>query len=256
MKISVVSGGFDPLHSGHLDYFNEAKKISDYLIVLLNSDQWLKNKKGKPFMPFSERKIIIENLQMVDRVLDFEDDQEGSCSEGLKKIQNLYPNDEIFFCNGGDRNKKNIPEEKISNISFIFNVGGSSKKNSSSWLIKDYFNNYDERKWGKFYDLFKDESVRVKELIVYPKQELSYQRHKYRNEVWFITKGKCKIKVSSNNDAKKVDAKTYDKNSLIRISANTWHQVINSFNESCHIIEIQYGEKTVEDDIERMLVSK
>ena len=256
MKISVVSGGFDPLHSGHLDYFIEAKKISGYLIVLLNSDQWLKDKKGKPFMPFSERKTIIENLKMVDKVLDFEDDHEGSCSKGLEKIKNLYPEDEIYFCNGGDRNKKNIPEEKINNINFIFNIGGATKKNSSSWLIKDYFNNYDERVWGKFYDLFKDDSVRVKELIIYPKRELSYQRHKHRNEIWFVSKGKCQVKVSSNSNAKEVDANIYEQNSLIHISSNKWHQIINIFNENCHIIEIQYGDKTVENDIERIPSSK
>ena len=74
MKVSVVSGGFDPIHSGHIEYFAAAKKISDHLVVLLNSDNWLKNKKGKPFMSFYERKLIIENLKMVDLVISFEDD--------------------------------------------------------------------------------------------------------------------------------------------------------------------------------------
>ena len=74
MKIIVVSGGFDPLHSGHIEYFDSAKKLGDHLIVALNSDEWLINKKGKPFMLFKERKILIENLRMVDEVIDFDDD--------------------------------------------------------------------------------------------------------------------------------------------------------------------------------------
>ena len=62
MKIAVVSGGFDPIHSGHIDYISEAKENSDHLIVALNSDNWLSEKKGKPFMEFNERKKIIESI--------------------------------------------------------------------------------------------------------------------------------------------------------------------------------------------------
>ena len=79
MKIIVVSGGFDPIHSGHIEYLKSAKNIGDKLIVALNSDDWLINKKGKFFMPFSERKTIIENLKFVDEVIDFIDDDIGSC---------------------------------------------------------------------------------------------------------------------------------------------------------------------------------
>lgn len=252
MKVSVVSGGFDPLHSGHIEYFYAAKKISDYLVVLLNSDQWLRDKKGKPFMPFSERKAIVENLKMVDLVIAFEDDLEGSCSNGLEKVKKIFPNDEIYFCNGGDRNKKNIPEEKIKGIKFLFNIGGSNKKNSSSWLIKDYFNNFNERSWGKFYDLYKDDFVRLKELIVFPNKELSYQRHKHRNEIWFVSRGKCEVKISDEREPHTANSRILDLNSLMHISSGKWHQIINTSNENCHIIEIQYGPKTVENDIERV----
>ena len=100
MKVVVVSGGFDPVHSGHIAYFNAAKKLGDKLIVALNSDDWLVNKKGKFFMPFEERSIIIENLKMVDEVIDFEDDENGSASQALIKVKNSYPNEEIIFCNG------------------------------------------------------------------------------------------------------------------------------------------------------------
>ena len=87
MNISVISGGFDPLHSGHIEYINSAKKIGEKLIVALNSDEWLIQKKGKFFLPFSERKIILESLSNVDEVIDFKDDEQGSCINGLLKIQ-------------------------------------------------------------------------------------------------------------------------------------------------------------------------
>ena len=120
MKIVFVSGGFDPIHSGHIAHFKAAKMLGDKLIIGLNSDQWLINKKSKYFMPFSERKTIIENLEIVDEVIDFEDDEFGSCALGLEKLKVLYPNDEIIFCNGGDRNEGNIHEMVVENIKFEF----------------------------------------------------------------------------------------------------------------------------------------
>ena len=86
MKIIVVSGGFDPIHSGHISYLKAAKKYGEKLIILLNSDDWLCRKK-KFFLPFNERKMILENLMMVDEVIEFEDDQIGSCINGLKIVK-------------------------------------------------------------------------------------------------------------------------------------------------------------------------
>ena len=100
MNIVVVSGGFDPIHSGHLAYFKAAKSLGDYLIVALNSDKWLEKKKTKFFMPFHERESIIKNLVMVNEVISFEDDEQGSCCNALEKIKIDYPNDEIIFANG------------------------------------------------------------------------------------------------------------------------------------------------------------
>lgn len=138
MKIVVVSGGFDPIHSGHIQYLQSASSYGHKLIVALNSDEWLQNKKQTFFMPFQERKNIIENLVMVDAVIDFKDDRFGSCKDAIEKIKALYPNDQIIFCNGGDRNKNNIPEMSIDGVEFLFGVGGENKKNSSSTILKDY----------------------------------------------------------------------------------------------------------------------
>ena len=136
MKIIIVSGGFDPIHSGHIAYFNSAKSLGDKLVVALNSDNWLEKKKGKYFMPFSERKIIIENITFVDQVIDFKDDEVGSCINALEKAKKLYPNDEIFFANGGDRTKKNIPEMSVSGVNFLFGIGVG---NSIFIDVKEYF---------------------------------------------------------------------------------------------------------------------
>ena len=163
MKIIIVSGGFDPIHSGHIAYFNSAKSLGDKLVVALNSDNWLEKKKGKYFMPFSERKIIIENITFVDQVIDFEDDEVGSCINALEKVKKLYSNDEIYFANGGDRTKKNIPEMSVSGVNFLFGIGGDDKKNSSSWILKNWQYYYEERLWGSFYNLFETDHVKVKE---------------------------------------------------------------------------------------------
>ena len=86
MKIVVVSGGFDPIHSGHIEYLKSAKEFGDKLIVALNSDKWLERKKGKFFMPFLERSSIISSIMYVDEVIDFDDDHMGSCIKALKKL--------------------------------------------------------------------------------------------------------------------------------------------------------------------------
>lgn len=250
MKIILVSGGFDPIHSGHISLFNHAKTYGDKLVVLLNSDNWLIKKKGKFFMPYKERENIISNLKMVDAVINFEDDDEGTCINGINKVKEIYKNNKIIFCNGGDRNKKNIPEMIDNDIEFKFGVGGNKKINSSSWILQSNGFQSEERNWGKFYNLFKDSGLKLKELIVNPGKGMSYQRHFYRSEVWFISKGECVVKYSKDdiNKDNDIHLKKYDS---ISIEKKAWHQIINPFDTPCHIIEIQYGEKTDESDIER-----
>jgi D-beta-D-heptose 7-phosphate kinase/D-beta-D-heptose 1-phosphate adenosyltransferase len=250
-KIIVVSGGFDPIHSGHISYLNEAKKIGDKLIVALNSDEWLSKKKGKNFMSFYERKIIIENLKSVDEVMGFQDDKKGSCINALKSIIKKYKNDEIIFCNGGDRNKDNIPEMELNDIKFLFGIGGKNKINSSSDILKDYSYGSESRIWGKFYNLFIDDNVKVKELILDQGKGISYQKHLFRSEIWFVSQGKCKLRYSED-DPNKFEEIILNKNDNYIIKKNAWHQLINDFDKPCHLIEIQYGEKMSEDDIERL----
>ena len=250
MKISVVSGGFDPIHSGHISYINSAKKFGDYLIIALNSDEWLRQKKGKEFMPFEERKSILENIKNVDEVLDFEDDDLGSCIKALEKIKLKFPDDEIIFCNGGDRGKENIPEMSVSGITFEFGVGGDDKKNSSSWILKNWKYDKERRVWGEFFNLFEDDQVKVKELIIEPKKGMSLQKHHKRSEIWLVSQGKCLVNYSKVAPDK-IEQITLDRHNSLHVELGDWHQITNPFDETCKIIEIQYGKETIEEDIER-----
>lgn len=250
MKIVVVSGGFDPIHSGHISYIKSAREFGDYLIVALNSDSWLAEKKGKPFMDFKERKNILENLSVVDEVIGFDDDDDGSCINGLLKIKSKYPKNQIIFCNGGDRDKNNIPEMSLKDIKFEFSVGGDNKENSSSWILKNWKYDFEERIWGMFFNLFENESIKVKELLINPGKGMSMQKHFHRSEVWFVSEGKCVVNFSKNNPDSPENI-LLEKDQTLKIEKGDWHQITNPFKKICKIIEIQYGDKTTEDDIER-----
>ena len=250
MKIVVVSGGFDPIHSGHIAYFKFAKELGEKLIVALNSDEWLINKKGKFFMPFSERKTIIENISCVDLVIDFEDDDLGSATNALVKVKEMYPDDEIIFANGGDRNKENIIEMSVEGIEFLYGVGGDDKKNSSSWILKKWQNYHEERIWGSFYNLFEDDQIIVKELIVAPGKGMSFQRHFKRNEIWLVSKGACMVYYGEDGPKNKKNIKLNQFDHYL-VPVGEWHQITNPYTVTCHLIEIQYGEECTSDDIER-----
>ena len=251
MRIIVVSGGFDPIHSGHVEYLKSAKDYGDKLIVALNSDIWLEKKKGKPFMTFNERKSILEAIKYVDKVISFKDDKKGSCIHALQKIKKLYPSDKIFFANGGDRNIDNIPEMSISGIEFLFGVGGNDKKNSSSWILNNWQYYFEERQWGSFFNLFETKNIKVKELIIEPKKSMSYQRHLKRNEIWLISDGECEVNISYNDPSKNAQKIMLKKFDHLIVPLGAWHQIVNSSKKQTHIIEIQYGEKCIEEDIER-----
>tara|TARA_B100000427_G_scaffold234806_1_gene197775 strand:+ start:200 stop:628 length:429 start_codon:yes stop_codon:yes gene_type:complete len=139
MRVVIVSGGFDPIHRGHIDHFEAAKKLGDILIVGLNSDDWLTRKKGKPFMPIEERLAVVASMRMVDSAVAFNDDNDSSI-DLIKKALVLF--DDVLFANGGDRTQDNIPEiyefDKDPRVQFAFGVGGSHKQNSSSWILKKW----------------------------------------------------------------------------------------------------------------------
>lgn len=249
MNIAVISGGFDPVHSGHISLIEEASKKGNILIILLNDDDWLINKKGKAFMPFDERKKILESIKNVDQVIKNENDEHGTAINGLEEIKRRYPADNILFCNGGDRNNNNVPEILVSGIKLLSGIGGNVKQNSSSWILKDWkYDKYD-KVWGEYFNLYEDDGVKVKELIVEPNKGMSYQKHNKRSEIWLVSQGKCDIFHNQNNvDDEKL---TLHKHDYFIVPVGTWHQITNPYSVVCKIIEIQYGAKCTEDDIFR-----
>ncbi len=144
-KIVLITGGFDPIHRGHIEYIKAAASLGDMLIVGLNSDEWLSRKKGKPFMGWSDRQSVVENIRQVEMVISF-DDSDGSAKDAIRRVREMYPICQIVFANGGDRNSANIPEMDVGDarITFVFGVGGDDKKNSSSWILNNWSNNKKE----------------------------------------------------------------------------------------------------------------
>ena len=250
MNIVLVTGGFDPLHSGHIAYFESAKQLGDKLIVGVNSDAWLERKKGRAFMPITERTTIIQNLRMVDGVILFNDD-DGSSVEAVKNVQKLFPNDQIIFANGGDRTAGNIPEMACKDVIFKFGVGGDDKRNSSSWILEEWKAPKTERTWGYYRVLHEDgQQVKVKELTVNPGQRLSMQRHTDRAEHWFVSQGTAAVNtLNTKSDVELLG--DFDQFQHIHIDRTEWHQLCNLTEEPLKVVEIQYGPNCVEEDIER-----
>jgi len=137
--IVLISGGFDPLHSGHIKLIEHASKYGG-VVVLLNSDEWLKKKKGREFLNYKERKTIMLALKNVIDVLDF-DDSDTTSTQGIKKAIEKYPHHNLKFANGGDRNDKSTPETEFcmeNKIETLWEIGGNYKKNSSSWILENW----------------------------------------------------------------------------------------------------------------------
>ena len=140
-ELVLVSGGFDPVHSGHIILIQEASKFGD-VVVLLNSDNWLREKKGKEFLPYEERKMIMGSIKKVIDVISFKD-TDKTCIDGIRKAINKYKNHKIKFANGGDRNNQTTPGPETTychenGVETLWGVGGKSKKNSSSWILKKW----------------------------------------------------------------------------------------------------------------------
>lgn len=247
-KIVLVTGGFDPVHSGHIAYLQAAKQLGDILIVGVNSDDWLTRKKGRPFLPWEERATIVAAMHCVDRVINF-DDSDNSARDAIRKVRAVYPNGNIVFANGGDRTDENIPEMSMRNemlhLNFVFGVGGENKANSSSWILEEWKSPKTFRPWGYYRVLHTDgHTVKVKELTVDPGKSLSMQRHTDRTELWFVAEGEAGLNWEyGGGRIKKYKQET--------INAGEWHQLHNPTALPLRIIEIQYGENCSEEDIER-----
>jgi cytidyltransferase-like protein len=249
-KIVLVTGGFDPIHSGHIEYLKSAKKLGDILIVGVNSDDWLTRKKGRPFMPITERTTLIENLKMVNHVILF-NDNDNTAIEAIKNVKALYPHDTVVFANGGDRTRDNIPEMVFDDVEFVFGVGGENKANSSSWILEDWKKPKTGRAWGYYRVLHEvGQGTKLKELTVAPKTCLSMQRHDRRAEFWFVAEGEAAV-YTLNNSSDHDLVGHFAVHDYVWIEKNQWHMLCNETDQPLKLIEIQYGEDCVEEDIER-----
>jgi len=254
-KVVLVTGGFDPLHSGHLAYFKSAKELGDILVVGINSDSWLKRKKGRSFYTWNERFQLIKNLEMVDYVIEFNDDENNSIN-AIKQVSEKFSNAKIIFANGGDRTVDNIPEMGLlddeqykTNLEFAFSVGGDNKMNSSSWILEEWKAPKTNRSWGYYRVLHEqNKEIKVKELTIEPKTCLSMQRHKNRAEHWFVAEGTASV-YTLNSDIELVG--NFNKFECLHIDKEQWHKLCNETDSPLRIIEIQYGENCAEEDIER-----
>jgi len=251
MNVVLVTGGFDPLHSGHIEYFKEAKELGDKLVVGVNTDAWLKRKKGRPFMPGGERIAIIKHLSMVDHCLLFGDDDD-SAIEAINNVRLLYPDAHIIFANGGDRTSENIPEmdADVGNISFKFGVGGENKANSSSWILDEWKTQKTERDWGywRVLDDKPEKGYKVKELVIYPGKSLSDQKHFKRSEEWNVLEGTVKMDTEWNSIQSSILLEPRSR--TFEIGKQVWHKASNPGTENTHILEVQWGD-CYEEDIER-----
>jgi cytidyltransferase-like protein len=250
MNIVLVTGGFDPLHSGHIAYFKAAKNLGQYLIVGVNSDEWLTRKKGRPFMPLQERVSVIEMLEVVDEVVTF-DDSDNTAIDAINQVKLGWGDShKIIFANGGDRTKHNIPEMlSHADVEYVFGVGGEDKKNSSSWILKEWSQPTTERAWGRYTVLDKGDGWATKKLAFDAGKALSDQRHFKRSEHWHVVEGEIEMILESEHGWRTTTH--LSSGDSIDIPVNTWHKATNIGDKTAKVIEVWMGVELTEDDIER-----
>jgi mannose-6-phosphate isomerase-like protein (cupin superfamily) len=218
------------------------------VILLLNNDEWLIEKKGKPFMNENQRKEILDEFISIKEVI-IQTSSEKSSSRAIEEFVKNHPNKNICYCNGGDRsNAESIREASICNklgVNLEFGVGGEEKVESSSQLTKNYLGNVEKRPWGNYHIIAKNTGYQIKEIKVFKNSKLSLQKHNNRSEFWQIVKGLSKIIIEDDEYFLKEKEHIY-------IPKETIHRIENIGDEELIFIEIQLGEDLQESDIVRI----
>ena len=250
-NICLFTGGFDPIHSGHIEAIKHAQSFGR-VVLGLNSDQWLIRKKGQAFMPFSERKAVLDQFKNILAVIGFDDNDNTAC-DAIEQTKELFPNHKIIFVNGGDRTQSNIPEmERFKDdplVEFQFAVGGEYKRNSSSWILSEWKHPSETRQWGKFMTYYDSKQLKVKRLIIEPNKSISMQYHNQRSEFWFIESGQGNLYTMTDHGETLL--KTLNAHDSYHVEVGQWHRVENCGTVPLEVIEIQYGKQCTEKDIVR-----
>lgn len=216
-KRIAISGGFDPIHPGHIAMIEAAKEYGEVHIIL-NSDDWLIRKKGFLFQPWTDRKKILEAYTPHVHTVD---DSDGTVCEALARVKPDY------FGNGGDRGPGNTPELTLCeelNIEPVFELGGGKYASSSAVNSKARV----PTRWGHYDVIIDMPNLKVKMLTVDPGKTLSLQRHESRSEFFFLPTGEVRINLPG-----------------------VWHTLSASGEEPLTVLEVQVGESS-EVDIEKI----
>ncbi len=244
-RVVAVSGGFDPLHVGHIRYIAEAKKLGETLVVILNNDNWLLTKKGFVFMPQRERAELLRAVEGVDRVVitkHISNDPDSSVSRELAQIR---PD---VFANGGDRkSQRGIPEVVVCKkygIKMVFQVGRGGKVQSSSWLTNKVASrgSIDVRPWGSMQTFKSASRFWLKTISVAPGRRLSLQKHALRSETWTCIEGEVIAQVAGK-------AKRLKFGQTISFGPGVVHRLSSEVGGT--IVEVAVGSDVRESDIVR-----
>lgn len=216
-KTIVVSGGFDPIHPGHIAMIESAAEYGEVHIIV-NSDDWLVRKKGFFFQPWTERKKILEAYTPHVHAAD---DTDGTVCEALRRIKPDY------FGNGGDRTNKNTPELDVCadlGIEPVFELGGGKYSSSSTINGRQRV----ATRWGSYDVLLDMPNLKVKMLNIEAGKKLSLQRHEKRSEFFFTPNGEVRVNLPG-----------------------VWHAPHAPENEGLTILEVQIG-ASEEGDVDRI----
>ena len=249
LKWVAVSGGFDPLHIGHVRLFKEARTLGDKLVVIVNNDAWLRDKKGFAFMPQKERAELISSFPFVDKVVITKDKPGGKNLGVREALARLKP---AVFANGGDRKReKDIPEAGVCRkygITLIFNVGRGGKVQSSSWMINAARRpaSRSVRPWGEYYGWDSGKRWNLKTIYIKPRMRLSLQYHNSREEWWLLVGGDATATVREGKATRTVLLR---KGEVFRVRRKQVHRI--SSRRGGVVVEVAYG-KFDESDIVRL----
>ena len=241
----AVSGGFDPIHIGHVRMFEEARRLGDKLVIILNNDNWLRAKKGYVFMPQKERAELLRAFPSVDRVYITDHKKLTADTSVSRALAKLKP---AFFANGGDRKStKDIPEAAVCKklgIAMAFNVGKGGKVQSSSWMISAARRPAAEtrRPWGKFFGWDAGKEWYLKTVYVAAGKRLSLQYHNHRSELWILAEGDATATIEANGKSVRVPL---IKGQVFSVPTRTLHRLESK--RGGVIVEVALGEFDEED---------